>query len=153
MECWSLSNIDQSPDAFVSLLILGTHPHIYPLPGCILVHTSTGVYALDPITLTPMTCKMLRARDGNSDDKDEGIDDGIPRPQFDIANCTLTILSVFDINWSSSKDKQNTDDSTADNPCSTTVTTKVDAINNQSDFSYVAMKINKRLILMKITTR
>ena len=74
-----------------------------------------------------MTCKMLRARDGNSDDKDEGIDDGIPRPQFDIANCTLTILSVFDINWSSSKDKQNADNNISDTLRPATVFTKTSA--------------------------
>ena len=136
VECWSLSTIGQLPDASVALLDLETHPCIYPLPGCILAHTSTGVYILDPITLIPMPCKMLQARDSDPSSDD---DDSIPRPQFDIANCTLTVLNVFDINWSSSRCKQNTHNNTA--------------VSSQSDCSCVAMAINYRLIVMKITRR
>ena len=88
VECWSLSNIDQSPDASVALLDLGTQPHIYALPGCILVHTSTGVYTLDPVTLTPMPCKMLQAGDIDSDSEDDSIDNVFP-------DLSLTLLTVL----------------------------------------------------------
>ena len=135
VECWSLSNIDQSPDASFALLDLGKNPCMYPLPGCLLVPTSTGIYILDLITLTPIPCKMLQT----TTDSDE--DDGIPRPQFDVSNCTLTILSVFDINWSSNENRQHSLSS---------ITTTV---KNQSDFTCVAMGINYRLIVMKITRR
>ena len=139
MECWSLSNIDQSPDASVTLLNSGTQPCIYALPGCILVHTSAGVYTLDPIALTPMPCKMLQAGDIDSISEDDSVRDGISRPQFNVVDCTLTILSVFNVNWSPNKDKQNINNDTA--------------MKMDSDFSYVAMAINYRLILMSITKR
>ena len=135
MESWSLSTIDQSPGASVTLLDLGTNPCIYPLPGCLMVSTSTGIYILDLITLTLIPCKMLQAT------TDSGEDDGIPRPQFDVGNCHLTILSVFDINWSSNKNKLNS------------LSSITAAVNNQSDFTCVAMGINYRLIVMRITRR
>ena len=149
MECWSLSTIGQLPDASVALLDSGAHPRIYPLPGCLIIPTDFGIYILDPVTLTPIPCKMLQAQDSNSHSED----DGTPRPQFDIADCSLKILSVFDINWSSSKDKQNTDNNTAGSSCSATVVTNINVVNNQSDCSCVAMAINYRLIVMKITRR
>ena len=138
--------IDQSPDASSALLDLGKHPRIYPLPGCLIVPTSAGIYILDPIILTPLPCKMLQAED--SDSHNEGYEtlDSIPRPQFDVGNCTLTILSVFDINWSSNKDKQNS-------PGSLMSSANVNAVNGQSNSSYVAMAINYRLIVMKVTRR
>ena len=142
MECWSLSTIDQSPDAAFTLQDLGTHPCIYPLPGCLIVPTSTGIYVLDPVTLTPIPCKMLQTGDTDSHSEDG---DGIPRPQFDVGNCTLTILSVFNINWSSNKDKQNT------SGCLSLAS--ANAVNSQSNFSYVAMALNYRLIVMKVMMR
>ena len=138
MECCSLSTIDQSPEASFTLLDLGTRPCIYPLPGCLIAHTSAGVYILDPVTLTPMPCKMLQTRDNASHSEDDSIDDSIPRPQFVIGNCTLTILSVFNVNWSSNKDEQNTPGSLN---------------SDTSDFCHVAMALNYRLIVMKITRR
>ena len=145
MEWWSLSTIDQSPEASFALLDSGTHPYIYPLPGCFIVPTSAGIYILDPITLTLLPCKMLQA--GDKDSHSEG-DDGtsIPRPQFDVGNCTLTILSMFNINWSTNKDKQNS-------PGSPMSSANVNAVNSQSNSSCVAMAINYRLIVMKITRR
>ena len=139
LECWSLSNIDQSPDASVTLLNSGTQPCIYALPGCIFVHTSAGVYTLDPIALTPMSCKMLQAGDIDSISEDDSVNDGISRPQFNVVDCTLTILSVFNVNWSPNKDKRNVNNDTA--------------MKMDSDLSYVAMAINYRLILMSITKR
>jgi len=128
--------------------MFGTQPHIHPLPGCLIVHTTAGVYTLDPIALTPMPCKMLQESDSNPHNED----DGIPRPQFDIANCTVTVLSVFNIDWiSKNKREQNTDQNTPDSLNSNTNGT---AVNNQSDLnitSCVAMAINYRLIVMKIT--
>ena len=150
MERWSLSNIEQSPDVAVSLLDLGTHPHIYPIPGCIIVHTTAGLYILDPITLTPMPYKMLQARDVGPHSEDDGTDGNTPRPQFNIANCTLRILSVFCVNWSPNKDKQSTDNDPADSPSSSTLVTKDNPINDQSCVSCVAMAINYKLIVMKI---
>ena len=76
-----------------SIVIFGTEPRVYALPGCTVVHTTAGVYMLDPTTLTPLPCKMPQARDSNSRSEY----DGIPRPQFYIANCILTILGVFNI--------------------------------------------------------
>ena len=153
MERWSLSNIDQSPDVAVSLLDLGTHPHIYPIPGCIIVHTTAGLYIMDPITLTPMPCKMLQARDVDPHSEDDGIDGNISRPQFNIVNCTLKILSVFCVNWSPNKDKQSTDNDPADSPSSSTLVTKDNSVNDQWHVSCVAMAINHRLIVMKIMRR
>ena len=154
LECWSLSNIDQSPDASVTLLDLGTHPHIYPLPGCLVVPTNVGVYILDPITLAPLPCKMLQARDDGPHSEDDSIDDSIPRPQFDITDCTVRILSVFDVNWPSNKrDKQNTNSNTAGSPSSSTLVTKVTPVNDQSYVCCVAMAINYRLIVTKIMRR
>ena len=154
MECWSLSNINQSPDASVTLLDLGTHPYIYPLPGCLVIPTNVGVYILDPTTLTPLPCKMLQARDDDPHSEYDGIDDSIPRPQFDIANCTVSILSVFYVNWSPNKDKQNTNSNTAgSSPSSSTVVTKVNPVNDQSYVCCVAMALNYRLIVMKIMRR
>ena len=139
-------------------MMFGTQPHIHTLPGCLVVCTTAGVYILDPITLTPMPCKMLQTRDSNSHRED----DGIPRPQFDIANCVLTILSVFNINWSSNKKKQNIDNDDEPSPefpdsmDSTTLVTKATVEDNQSELSItnsccVAMAINSRLIVMKVT--
>ena len=69
VECWGLLNIDQSPDASITLLNSGTQPCIYAFPGCILFDTGTDVYTLDPITLISMPCKMLQTGDidSNSD--------------------------------------------------------------------------------------
>lgn len=153
MERWSLANIEQSPDVAVSLLDLGTHPHIYPIPGCIIVHTTAGLYIMDPITLTPMPCKMLQARDVDPHSEDDGIDGNISRPQFNIVNCTLKILSVFCVNWSPNKDKQSTDNDPADSPSSSTLVTKDNSVNDQWHVSCVAMAINHRLIIMKIMRR
>ena len=150
-----MPSVNRSADQF-SVVLFGTQPHIHTLPGCTIVHTTAGVYTLDPITLTPMSCKMLQTQDGNSHSED----DGIPRPQFDIANCILTILSVFDINWSSNKKKQDSDDkplnefpNTLD---SATAVTKVTVEDDQSESSVnnyccVAMAINNRLVIMKVT--
>ena len=150
MKCWSLSNIDQSPDASVTLLDLGLQPKIYALPGCVLAHTTAGVYLLDPITLVPMPYKMLQPGDSNAHSEN----DGVPKPQFDIADCTLNILSVFNINWSSNKDEQNTDNNTAiSNPSLTTMVTEGNSVNDQSCVSCVAMAINYRLIVLKIMRR
>ena len=153
MERWSLSNIDQSPDASVALLDLGAHPHICPIPGCIIVHTTAGLYILDPITLTPMPCKLPQARDVDPHSEDDGIDGNTPRPQFNIANCTLKILSVFCVNWSPNKDKQSTDNDPAGSLRSSTLVTKDNPVNDQSYVSCVAMAINNRLIVMKIMRR
>ena len=153
MERWSLANIEQSPDVAVSLLDLGTHPHIYPIPGCIIVHTTAGLYIMDPITLTPMPCKMLQARDVDPHSEDDGIDGNISRPQFNIVNCTLKILSVFCVNWSPNKDKQSTDNDPADSPSSSILVTKDNSVNDQWHVSCVAMAINHRLIIMKIMRR
>lgn len=153
MERWSLANIEQSPNVAVSLLDLGTHPHIYPIPGCIIVHTTAGLYIMDPITLTPMPCKMLQARDVDPHSEDDGIDGNISRPQFNIVNCTLKILSVFCVNWSPNKDKQSTDNDPADSPSSSTLVTKDNSVNDQWHVSCVAMAINHRLIVMKIMRR
>ena len=114
---------------------------------------------LDPTTLTPMPCKMLlQARDSNSYSKDGGI----PRPQFDIANCILTILGLFNLIWSSNKNKQDTniDDKLSpefpDNLDLPTPVTKATTQDGQSESSVtncsscVAMVINSRLIIMKI---
>ena len=155
IECLSLPSVNQSPGA--SLIMFGTEPSIHALPGCLVVRTMAGVYILDPVTLTPMPCKMLQTRDSDSHRED----DGIPRPQFDIANCTLTILSVFNTNWSSYKKKQNIDNDVKpssefpDSMDSTTLVTKATVEDNQSELSianscYVAMAINNRLIVMKV---
>ena len=56
---------------------------------------------------------MLQARDDDPHSEHDGIDDSIPRPQFDIADCTVRILSVFYVNWPPNKDKQNTNNNTA----------------------------------------
>ena len=85
---------------------------------------------------------MLQTGDSESHSED----DGIPRPQFDVGNCTLTILSVFNINWSSNKDKRNTLGSSMSSAT-------VNAVNCQLDSNYVAMAINYRLIVMKVTRR
>ena len=130
MECWSVSTIDQSPDN--SIVLLGTKLCIHPLPGCMIVHTTAGVYTLDPVTLALMPCKMLHPRDTATHSEE----DGIPRPQFDIANCILTILSVFNIDRSSSKDRQNMNKNILD--------------SDLKIRSYVAMAINYRLVVMKI---
>jgi len=138
--------------------MFGTQPRIHPLPGCLIVHTTAGVYTLDPITLTPMPCKMLQASNSNPHNED----DGIPRPQFDIANCTVTILNVFDINWGSNENKQNTDSknkSLSEFPNSldsATLVAKATVEGNQSESSInnsccVAMAVNNRLILLKVT--
>ena len=156
IECLRLSAVHQSPDA--SCVMFGTQPHIHALPGCIVVHTTAGIYTLDPVTLTPMPCKMLQTSDTSSNSEDGGI----PRPQFDIINCTLTILSVFNINWLSNKMKQDSDNDDKplpefpDHMDSNTLVTKAIVEDNQSESSVtnsccVAMAINSRLIIMKVT--
>ena len=157
IECLRLPAVHQSPDA--SCMMFGTQPHIHALPGCIIVHTTAGIYTLDPVTLTPMPCKMLQTSDASSNSEDGGI----PRPQFDIINCTLTILSVFNINWSSNKTKQDSDNDYKPLPefpdrmdSNTLVTTKAIVEDNQSESSVtnsccIAMAINSRLIIMKVT--
>ena len=141
-----------------SIIIFGTEPRVYALPGCTVVHTTAGVYMLDPTTLTPLPCKMLQARDNISRSED----DGIPRPQFDIANCILTILGVFNISWSSDNNKQDTDiddklspefSDSLDLSTPVTKTTTQDGQSESSVTKYsccVAMAINNRLIIMKI---
>ena len=137
--------------------MFGIQPCVYALPGCTAVHTTAGVYMLDPTALTPMPCKMLQARDSNSPSEDSGI----PRPQFDIANCILTILGVFNISWSSNKNKHDTDINDKLSPefpdslDSPTPVTKATIEDGQSESSVtnsccVAMAINSRLIVMKI---
>ena len=156
IECLRLPSVDQSPDT--SIIMFGTQPHIHTLPGCIIIHTTAGIYTLDPVTLTPMPCKMVQTRGSNSHSED----DGIPRPQFDVANCTVTILSVFNINWSSNKKKQDIDNDGKplpefpDSMGSTTLVTKATVEDSQSESSItnsccVAMAINSRLIVMKVT--
>ena len=103
-----------------------------------------------------MPCKMLQARDDNSHSEDNGI----PRPQFDIADCTLTILSVFDINCSSNKKQDNDNKPLTEFPESLDSAAPVTkgtytVEDNQSEPSIndsccVAMVINSRLIIMKI---
>ena len=156
IECLRVPSVNQSPDA--SLIMFGTEPCIHALPGCLVVRTMAGIYILDPITLTPMPCKMLQAGHSNS----HRDDDGIPRPQFDVANCTLTILSIFNINWSFDKKKQNIDNDNKPSPefpdsmDSTTLITKATVEDNQSKLSVtnsccIALAINSRLIVMKVT--
>jgi len=118
-----------------------------------MVHTTVGVYTLDPTTLTPMPCKMLW-------EKNSSEADGIPRPQFDIANCILTVLRVFNINWSSNERKQDIDGDKLlpefpDSMDSATPAAK-EPVDDQSEACVansccVAMAINSRLIVMKIT--
>ena len=60
---------------------------------------------LYPVTLIPVPCKMLQAGDIDSNSEDNNVDD-IPRSQFHIADCTLTILSVFNVDRSSNNDKK-----------------------------------------------
>ena len=141
----------------ITIIIFGTQPRLYALPGCMIAHSTAGVYMLDPTTLTPMPCKMLEARDNNS----RSDDGGIPSPQFDIVDCILTILGVFNISWSSNKKKQDpdTDDKSSsefpDSLDSPTPVKKATMENDQSESSIansccVAMAINSRLIIMKI---
>ena len=141
----------------ITIVIFGTQPCLYALPGCMIAHSTAGVYMLDPTTLTPMPCKMLQVRDNNSR-SDNG---GIPRPQFDIVDCILTILGVFNVSWSSNKKKQNpdTDDkSSSEFPDSLDSPTPIKEATMENDLSEssiansccVAMTINNRLIIMKI---
>ena len=140
-----------------TFIMFGIQPRVYALPGCTAVHTTAGVCTLHPTTLTPMPCKMLQARDSNSHNKDGGI----PRPQFDIANYILTILGMFNISWSSNKNKQDTDiydKLSPEFPDSLDLlapVTKAIIQDGQSESSVtnsccVAMAINSRLIVMKI---
>ena len=94
VECWSLFNIDRSPDASITLLNSGTQPCIYAFPGYIYVlfDIGTDVYTLDPITLISMPCKTLYTGDIDSN---SNINNDIPRLQFNIIDCTLTILSAL----------------------------------------------------------
>ena len=140
----------------ITIIIFGTQPRLYALPGCMIAHSTAGVYMLDPTTLTPMPCKMLQARDNNS----RSDDGGIPRPQFDIVDCILTILGVFNVSWSSNKKKQDLDiggklSEFPDSLDSPTPVKKATMENDLSESSIansccVAMAINNRLIIMKI---
>ena len=151
IKCLGLPAVKQSTDA--SIIMFGIQPRIHALPGCTMVHTTAGVYTLDPTTLTPMPCKMLRARDSNEAD-------GIPRPQFDIANCILIVLCVFNINWLSNEREQSIDGDKllpefADRMDSDTPVANV-TVDDHSEACVtnsccVAMAINSRLIVMKIT--
>ena len=119
-----------------------------------MVHTTAGVYTLNPTTLTPMPYKLLQEKNSSE------ADDGIPRPQFDIANCILTVLRVLNINWSSNERKQDIDDDKLlpefpDNMDSAIPVAKA-PVDDQSEACVansccVAMAINSRLIVMKIT--
>ena len=129
----------------------GTEPQLFSLPGCLLVHTTSGVYLLDPISLTPMTCELPSSSDSSGSRVDPS---GIIRPQFDIANCSVTILKVFDINWVSKKVTSITRQP-QDTLSGEMTTTPADFVkDDQSDIHnscVVAMAINNRLIIMKIT--
>ena len=130
--------------------MLGTQAQLFSLPGCLLVHMTSGVYLIDPVLLTPMHCELP----SSSNSFGSGVDpSGIVRPQFDIAGCTV---KVFDINWVTKKTTKQLQDfpdslggEVTNKPISQD-TTKDD----QSDFSnccVVALAINSRLIIMKIT--
>ena len=133
--------------------MLGTGLQLHSLPGCLLVRTTSGVYLLDPISLTPMACELP----SSSNSSGSGVDpSGIIRPQFGIANCSVTILKVFDINWVSkkatnvTKQPQDTLSGEVTTPPAGQDTVKDDQsdVNNSC---IVAIAINNRLIIMKIT--
>jgi len=155
VQSWTLSTIKQSP--LESIIMLGTQPQLFSLPGCLLVRTTSGVYLLDPISLTPMSCELPSSSNSSGSRVDPS---GIIRPQFDIAGCSVTILKVFDINWVSKKvtsaTEQLQDFPDKLNEEVTNIPAGQNAVkDNQSDVSnccVVAMAINNRLIIMKITS-
>ena len=153
VQSWTLSTIKQSP--LESIIMLGTQPQLFSLPGCLLVRTTSGVYLLDPISLTPMSCELPSSSNSSGSRVDPS---GIIRPQFDIAGCSVTILNVFDINWVSKKvafTEQPQDFPDKLNEEVTNTPAGQNAVkDDQSDISNccaVAMAINNRLIIMKIT--
>ena len=137
--------------------MFGTEAKLHSLPGCLLVHTTAGVYLLDPISLTPMLCKLPSRSSSSRGEEDPS---GMFRPQFDIANCIVAILKVFDVSWRSEKITKVAEElsdfpSTLSDQVTNTPSTH-DAVNDddQSDVSNscsVAMAINNRLIVMRIT--
>ncbi|XP_065916020.1 uncharacterized protein [Dysidea avara] len=154
VQSWILSKISKSP--MESIVILGTQPQLFSLPGCLLVHTTSGVYLLDPISLTPMSCELPSSSNSSGSRVDPS---GIIRPQFDIADCSVTILKVFDINWVSKKVTSVTEQpqhfpDTLSGEVTNTPAGQDTVKDEQSDVSnccVVAMAINNRLIIMKIT--
>ncbi|XP_065914709.1 uncharacterized protein [Dysidea avara] len=154
VQSWILSTIHKSPEE--SIIMLGTGPQLFSLPGCLLVHTTSGVYLLDPISLTPMLCELPSSSNGSGNRIDPS---GIIRPQFDIAGCSVTIFKVFDINWVSKKVTSVTEQpqhfpDALGGEVTNTPAGQDTVKDNQSDVNnccVVAMAINNRLIIMKIT--
>ena len=154
VQSWTLSNIDDSPKE--SIVMLGTKLQLFSLPGCLVVHTTSGVYLLDPISLTPMSCELPSSSNSSGSRVDPS---GIIRPQFDIADCSVTILKVFDINWVSKKVTSVTEQpqhfpDTLSGKVTNTPAGQDIVKDNQSDVNnccVVAMAIDNKLILMKIT--
>ncbi|XP_065915005.1 uncharacterized protein [Dysidea avara] len=154
VQSWTLSTMDKLSEE--SIIMLGTQPRLFSLPGCLLVHTTSGVYLLDPISLTPMSCELPSSSNSSGSRVDPS---GIIRPQFDIADCSVTILKVFDINWVSKKVTSVTEQpqdypDTLSGEVTNTPAGQDTVKDDQSDVSnccVVAMAINNRLIIMKIT--
>ncbi|XP_065914704.1 uncharacterized protein [Dysidea avara] len=156
VQSWTLSTLDNDESPQESIAMLGTGPQLFSLPGCLLVHTTSGVYLLDPISLTLMSCELPSSNNSSGSRVDPS---GIIRPQFDIADCSVTILKVFDINWVSKKVTSVTEQLQHFPDTHSGEVTNIPAgqdtvKDDQSDVSnccVVAMAINNRLIIMKIT--